>query len=87
MSHVARCAGAVARFFAPAVCRDCFVRAAIWREIALVHLLTPGIWYSDRGVQYLPVRYPERLAKAGAVTSVGGRGDSYENSMAEPVTG
>ena len=43
---------------------------------ALVH-------HSDRGVQYLAVRYTERLAEAGAVASVGSRGDSYDNAMAE----
>ncbi len=43
---------------------------------ALVH-------HSDRGVQYVAVRYTERLAEAGAVASVGSRGDSYDNAMAE----
>ena len=37
----------------------------------------------DRGVQYLSIRYTERLAEAGAVTSVGSRGDSYDNALAE----
>jgi putative transposase len=43
---------------------------------ALVH-------HSDRGVQYLAVRYTERLAAAGAVASVGSVGDSYDNALAE----
>jgi putative transposase len=43
---------------------------------ALVH-------HSDRGVQYLAIRYTERLAEAGAVASVGSKGDSYDNAMAE----
>ena len=43
---------------------------------ALVH-------HSDRGVQYVAVRYTERLAEAGVVASVGSRGDSYDNAMAE----
>jgi putative transposase len=43
---------------------------------ALVH-------HSDRGVQYVAVRYTERLAEAGAVASVGSRGDSFDNAMAE----
>ena len=34
------------------------------------------VHHSDRGVQYLSIRYTERLAEAGAVTSVGSRGDS-----------
>ncbi len=43
---------------------------------ALVH-------HSDRGVQDLAVRYTERLAEAGVVASVGSKGDSYDNAMAE----
>ena len=53
----------------------------------LVHLLTPVLWHSDRGVQYLSIRYTERLAEAGAVTSVESKGDSYDNAMAESVIG
>jgi putative transposase len=45
------------------------------------------IHHSDRGVQYLAIRYTERLAEAGAVTSVGSRGDSYDNAMAESFHG
>ena len=37
--------------------------------------------------QYLSIRYTERLAEAGAVTSVGSKGDSYDNAMAESVIG
>jgi putative transposase len=37
--------------------------------------------------QYLSIRYTERLADAGVVTSVGSRGDSYDNAMAESVNG
>ena len=37
----------------------------------------------NRGVQYLSIRYTERLDEAGAVTSVGSRGDSYDNALAE----
>src|ERR1035437_5939671 len=43
--------------------------------------------HSDRGVQYLAIRYTERLADAGAVTSVGSRGDSYDNALAESFNG
>ena len=50
-------------------------------------MLTPGLWHSDRGAQYLSVRYTERLAAAGAVTSVGSKGDSYDNALAESVIG
>jgi putative transposase len=37
--------------------------------------------------QYLAIRYTERLAEAGAVTSVGSRGDSYDNALAESFHG
>ena len=39
--------------------------------------------HSDRGVQYRAIRYTERLAEADAVASVGSKGDSYDNAMAE----
>jgi transposase InsO family protein len=45
------------------------------------------VHHSDRGVQYLSIRYTERLAEAGAVTSVGSRGDSYDNALAETMIG
>ena len=45
------------------------------------------VHHSDRGVQYLSIRYTERLEEAGAVTSVGSRGDSYDNALAESVIG
>jgi len=45
------------------------------------------IHHSDRGVQYLAIRYTERLAEAGAVPSVGSRGDSYDNALAESFNG
>ena len=49
-------------------------------EEGLVH-------HSDRGVQYLSIRYTERLAEAGIEPSVGSRGDSYDNALAESVIG
>ena len=45
------------------------------------------IHHSDRGVQYLAIRYTARLAEAGAVTSVGSHGDSYDNALAESFNG
>jgi putative transposase len=45
--------------------------------------VTGLIHHSDRGVQYRAVRYTQRLADAEAVASVGSRGDSYDNAMAE----
>ncbi len=48
----------------------------------------PGlIHHADRGVQYVAIRYTERLAEVGAVRSVGSRGDSYDNALAETVNG
>jgi putative transposase len=45
------------------------------------------IHHSDRGVQYLAIRYTERLAEAGVLPSVGSRGDSYDNALAESFNG
>jgi putative transposase len=45
------------------------------------------VHHSDRGVQYLSIVYTERLATEGAVASVGSRGDSYDNAMAESING
>ena len=45
------------------------------------------IHHSDRGVQYVSIRYTERLAEAGLEPSVGSVGDSYENALAETVIG
>jgi putative transposase len=43
------------------------------------------IHHSDRGVQYTAIRYPERLAEAKVVRSVGSKGDSYDNAAAESL--
>ncbi len=58
---------------------------ALWarqpgRQGGLVH-------HSDRGVQYLSIRYTERLAEAGIEPSVGSVGDSYDNALAETING
>jgi len=56
---------------------------ALWargRGDGLVH-------HSDRGVQYVSIRYTERLAEAGIEPSVGSVGDSYDNALAETVIG
>lgn len=45
------------------------------------------VHHSDRGSQYLAIRYTERLAAAGIEASVGSRGDSYDNALAESVIG
>lgn len=58
---------------------------ALWRRRA--RRLDGLVHHSDRGVQYLAVRYTERLAAAGAVASVGSKGDSYDNALAESFHG
>ena len=45
------------------------------------------VHHSDRGSQYLSIRYTERLAEAGFEPSVGSKGDSYDNAMAESLIG
>jgi transposase InsO family protein len=59
---------------------DALEQAIYDREISgeLVH-------HSDRGSQYVSIRYTERLAEAGIEPSVGSRGDSYDNALAESV--
>lgn len=74
------------------------VSTSLYTELAL-DALQMGIWsrtkdgadltglvhHSDRGAQYRAIRYTERLAEADAVASVGSRGDSYDNAMAEAL--
>ena len=45
------------------------------------------VHHRDRGVQYVSIRYTERLTDAGIEPSVGSRGDSYDNALAESVIG
>jgi transposase InsO family protein len=45
------------------------------------------IHHSDRGVQYLSIRYADRLAEVGIAPSVGSVGDSYDNALAETING
>jgi putative transposase len=58
---------------------------ALWARRAVS--LNGLVHHSDRGSQYLAIRYTERLAQAGAVASVGSRGDSYDNALAESFNG
>ena len=56
---------------------------ALWSRSA-----TKGVvHHSDRGSQYLSIRYSERLTEAGAQPSVGSVGDSYDNALAETIIG
>jgi transposase InsO family protein len=50
------------------------------RDSQLIH-------HSDRGSQYVSIRYSERLAEAGIEPSVGSKGDSYDNALAETING
>jgi putative transposase len=43
--------------------------------------------HSDRGVQYVSIKYTERLPEAGVEPSVGSVGDSYDNALAETING
>jgi putative transposase len=63
---------------------DALEMALWWRRAVALNGL---IHHSDRGSQYLAIRYTERLAQAGAVASVGSRGDSYDNALAESFNG
>jgi putative transposase len=45
------------------------------------------VHHSDRGVQYLSIRYADRLAVNDIVASVGSKGDSYDNALAESFNG
>jgi len=69
------------------LCLDA-LEQAIWARQE--HGLDELVHHSDRGVQgvqYLSIRYTERVSDAGGVTSVGSRGDSYDNALAESVIG
>lgn len=57
---------------------------AMWRRNERLDGL---IHHSDRGSQYLSIRYTERLIEAGIEASVGSRGDSYDNALAESTIG
>lgn len=55
----------------------------LWQRQRTGQDVTGLIHHSDRGVQYRAIRYTERLAEADAVASVGSKGDSYDNALAE----
>ena len=59
----------------------------LWQRQRDQRDVTGLVHHSDRGVQYLAIRYSERLAEAGAVASVGSKGDSYDNAAAESLNG
>ena len=60
----------------------------LWTRAHDGHPTTDLIHHSDQpstGVQYVDIRYTERLDHADAVSSVGSKGDSYDNAMAEAL--
>lgn len=59
---------------------DGFIDPALNSEARLIH-------HSDKGSQYLSIRYTEQLAEAGIEPSVGSVGDSYDNALAETIIG
>ena len=60
---------------------------ALWERGRSGNSLDGLVHHSDRGSQYLAIRYTERLAENDVVGSVGSRGDSYDNAMAESIIG
>lgn len=60
---------------------------AVWNRQRDGADLSQLVHHSDRGVQYLSVRYSERLADNAIVASVGSKGDSYDNALAESFNG
>ena len=99
-TYVATWAGFVYVAFVIDVFARCIIG---WRVARSMHAelvldaLEQAIWarsgakgvvhHSDRGSQYLSIRYSERLAEIGAQPSVGSVGDSYDNALAESVIG
>ena len=57
----------------------------LWARRRADQDVTGLVHHSDRGVQYRAIRYTERLAEAEAVASVGSKGASYDNAMAEAL--
>jgi putative transposase len=60
------------------------LETATWARVGSLDQL---IHHSDRGSQYLSIRYTDRLAELGIIGSVGSRGDSFDNALAETVNG
>jgi len=66
-----------------------FVLDALEQALFARHAQRDGelVHHSDRGSQYVSIRYTERLAEAGIEPSVGSKGDSYDNALAETING
>ncbi len=100
ITHVATWRGVAYVAFVIDVFARCIVGWRVWNSLktdlvldALEQALysrtgTKGlVHHSDRGSQYLSIRYSERLAEAGIESSVGSVGDSYDNALAETING
>ncbi len=64
-----------------------FVLDALEQALHARRVTESLVLHSDRGSQYVSIRYTERLAEAGIEPSVGSVGDSYDNALAESVIG
>jgi putative transposase len=60
---------------------------AVWTRQRTGAALDSVVAHTDRGSQYVSIRYTERLAEAGIAASVGTVGDSYDNALAESING
>ena len=60
---------------------------AVWTRQRDDRSLDSVVAHTDRGSQYVSIRYTERLAEAGIAASVGTVGDSYDNALAETING
>ena len=60
---------------------------ALWTRAQTNELVAGLTHHSDAGSQYTSLMYTDRLAEAGALASIGGVGDSYDNAMAESTIG
>ncbi|WP_197481967.1 DDE-type integrase/transposase/recombinase, partial [Rhodococcus sp. HS-D2] len=61
------------------------LKMGLWARRRAGHDVTGLVHHSDRGVQYRALRYAQTLDQAAAVASVGSKGDSYDNAMAEAL--
>ena len=68
-------------------CPKTLINSGVFAQLPEVWGLAGMVHHSDRGVQYTSIRYSERLEEAKAAPSVGSKGDSYDNALAESVNG
>ena len=100
ITYVATWSGFVYVAFVTDVFARCIVGwrvATSKRTVLVLDALEQALWarkdaegvihHNDRASQYLSIRYTERLAEAGVASSVGSRGDSYDNALAETING